>query len=100
MQLVMRVDTVSFSDVKYTPMKIQLKEDTTPYSVTTARRIPIQLLGKVEEELKRMEEGKIIQAVMEPTECVAPVVPVIKPNGKTRICVDIKKLNQAVRREC
>jgi len=66
--------------------------------VTTAR-IPIPLLGEVEEKLKRMEEGKIIQAVTEPTERVAPIIPVVKPNGKIRICVDLKKLNQAVRRE-
>ena len=74
---------MSFGEVKYTLVKIQLKEDATPYSMTTARRIPIQLLGKVEEELKRREEGKIIQAVTEPTECFALTVPVIKPNGKT-----------------
>ena len=46
------------------------------------------MLRKVEEELKRMEGGKIIQAVMEPTEWVAPIVPVVKPNGKIRICID------------
>jgi len=57
------------------------------------------LLGEVEEKLKRMEEGKIIQVVTEPTERVAPIIPVVKPNGKIRICVDLKKLNQAVRRE-
>ena len=46
-----------------------------------------------------MEERKIIQAVTEPTEWVAPIVPVVKPNGKIRKCADLKKLNQAVRRE-
>ena len=35
----------------------------------------------------------------EPAERVAPIIPVVKPNGKIRICVDLKKLNQAVRRE-
>ncbi len=29
----------------------------------------------------------------------APMVPVIKKNGKVRICVDLKKLNEAVKRE-
>ena len=98
MQLVMRINAVSIGEVKCTPVKIQLKEDAKPYSVTTAR-IPIPLLGKAEEELKRMEEGKIIQAVTEPTEWVAPIVPVVRPNAKVRICVDQKKLDQAVRRE-
>ena len=36
---------------------------------------------------------------MEPAERVAPIIPVVKPNGKIRICVDLKKLNQAVRSE-
>ena len=53
----------------------------------------------MKKKLKRMEEGKIIQVVTEPTERVAPIIPVVKPNGKIRICVDLKKLNQAVRRE-
>ena len=57
------------------------------------------MLGEVEEKLKRMEEGKIIQVVTEPTERFAPIIPVVKPNGKIRICVDLKKLDQAVRRE-
>ena len=84
---------------KYTPVKIKLTEDATPYSATTARRIPISLLGKFEEELKRVEERGTIQAVTEPTEWLAPTVPVLKPNGKIRKCADLKKLDQAVRRE-
>ena len=83
----MRVNAVSFGEVKCTPVKNQLKKDATPCSVTTAR-IPIPLLGKVEEELKWMEEGKIIQAVTEPAEWVAPIIPVIRPNGTIRICVE------------
>jgi len=27
------------------------------------------------------------------------MVPVVKPNGKIRICVDLRKLNEAVKRE-
>lgn len=41
----------------------------------------------------------IIREVTEPTEWCAPMVPVDKKNGKIRICVDLKQLNKAVKRE-
>lgn len=85
--------------LKGDPIKIVLKENAKPYSVVAPRRIPIPLLPKVEEELKRMEENGIIERVTEPTEWVAPMVPVIKPNGKVRICVGLTKLNENVKRE-
>ena len=86
--------------MKCTLVKIQLKDGATPYSVGTARRIPIPLLDKVEAEWKRMKEENIIQEITEPTEWVAPSVPAVKRNDKIRICVDWKKLDQAVKRVC
>ena len=53
----------------------------------------------VEEELKRMEEEDVIRPVKNPTEWCAPIVVVPKSNGKVRICVDLTKLNESVRRE-
>ena len=60
--------------------------------------IAFALMPKVEEELKRMEEAGIIERVTEPTEWCAPMVPVQKSNGKLRICVDLRRLNSAVKR--
>ena len=34
-----------------------------------------------------------------PSDWCAPIVPVVKKNGKVRICVDLKRLNKAVKRE-
>ena len=41
----------------------------------------------------------VIEPVDEPTDWCAPIVVVLKPNGNVKICVDLTKLNAAVRRE-
>lgn len=46
-----------------------------------------------------MEENEVIEPVTDPTDWCAPMVPVPKQNGSVRICVDLKKLNEAVKRE-
>ena len=76
-----------------------LEDGAMPYSVTTARHVPIPLLKKVEQEIKRMKDGEVIEEITEATQWVSPMVPVIKPSGEFRICVDLKKLNQAVKRD-
>lgn len=81
------------------PVKIVLRPDAQPYSITTPRRIPFPILPQVEEELKRMQSLGIIEEVKEATDWCAPMVPVIKKNKKPRICVDLTKLNKAVKRE-
>lgn len=78
---------------------IDLKEDATPYALTTPRRVPIPLLPKVKEELQRMEKLGVITRIEEPTDWCSGMVVVPKQNGKVRICVDLTKLNESVRRE-
>lgn len=104
MGLVKRIEEVhnAFGEhgtLKTEPVKIQLKDNATPYALHTARRVPIPLMHKVREELRRMEENDIIEEVTEPTDWCAPMVPVLKKTGKVRICVDLKKLNEQVKRE-
>ncbi|KAK9532899.1 hypothetical protein VZT92_010261 [Zoarces viviparus] len=58
------------------------------------------MLQKVKEELQRMDGNGIIERVTQPTDWCAPMVPVLKKStGKARICVDLKRLNEAVKRE-
>lgn len=110
MGLVMRVDgmdTVILSDVfgdigllKCDPVKIELKADCEPYSLTMPCRIPFPLLPEVEAELRRMLALGIIEEVTVPSDWCAPMVPVEKKNKKqVRMCVDLKRLNKAVKRE-
>ena len=52
--LVQHINSVNFGEVKCQTVKIMLKDGAMPYSVTTARHVPIPLLKKVEQEIKRM----------------------------------------------
>ena len=90
-----------FGDIgllKCEPVKIQLKDNAKSCSVNMPRRIPFSLLPLVKAELKRMKDEGIIE-VTEPTEWCAPVAPVPKKNGQVRICLDSKKVNEAVKQE-
>ena len=50
-------------------------------------------------ELDRMVTSEVIRVVTEPTDWCSAMVPVVGKNGTVRICVDLKRLNIAVRRE-
>lgn len=103
--LIQKIDSIepslfgSFGLVKCEPVRITLTEGAKPYCLTTARRIAFPLMPKVEAELNRLEKEGIIEKVEKPTDWCAPMVPVLKKNGNVRICVDLEKLNEAVKRE-
>ena len=67
--------------------------------LATARRVPFPLVDAVKAELNNMVESGVIRSVSEPTDWCAAMFPVIKKTGAVRICVDLKQLNTAVRRE-
>ena len=65
----------------------------------TPRTVPIPLRQKVKEELQRMESLGVISKVSNATEWCAGMVVVPKKSGEVRICVDLKALNNNVRRQ-
>ena len=81
------------------PVTIKLKDNAEPYHVGTPRIIPIPLIPKVDNELKKMENLGVIQPVNEPTDWCSAMSVVPKKNGQLRLCVDLRKLNQSVKRE-
>ncbi|KAK9527224.1 hypothetical protein VZT92_015879 [Zoarces viviparus] len=86
--------------LKTEPVRILLKDNAQLYAVYTARCVPLPMLQKVKEELQRMEGNGIIERVTQPTDWCAPMVPVLKKStGRAHICVDLKRLNEAVKRE-
>ncbi|MCG7865814.1 MAG: reverse transcriptase family protein [Candidatus Thiodiazotropha taylori] len=78
---------------------ITLKEGAKPYALAVPRRVPIPLLPKVKEEIEKMEKNGVISRVDQPTDWCAGMVVAPKPNDKIRICVDLSRLNENVKRE-
>ena len=78
---------------------IKLKPNSTPFALTTPRRVALPLRPRVKKELERMESMGVITKISEPTEWCAGIVVVPKANDKIRICVDLTKLNESVCRE-
>ena len=80
-------------------MKITLTEDAKPYAITAARKIPFAWQEQVKKELDELERKGIIKEVEKPTEWCHPMVVVPKKDSNDpRVCVDLTKLNQHVRR--
>ena len=78
--------------------RIALKPGAEPFAVTYPCRIPLPLMGRVKNELDRLETLEVITRITKPTDWCAPIVVVLK-GEKIRICVDYTKLNNSVKRE-
>lgn len=64
------------------------------------RRLPFGLREKVEKKLDELLEKEIIEEVSNtPTTWLSPLVVVPKPDGDIRICVDMRRANEAIVRE-
>ena len=79
-------------------VNIELVADAVPV-VEHCRKVPFALYDKFKGELERMENLGVIRKVEKPTEWVNSFVLVTKPNGKLRVCLDPRSLNDAIKRE-
>ena len=115
LKLVNRVDTVSSDDYKtkiaskhpklFTGLgqmketyTITLKEDAKPFAISVPRKLPL-LYHKTKDKLDRMLETGVISPVAQPTDWCAPMVVTPKSNGMVKVCVDLSRLNDFVKRE-
>ena len=63
------------------------------------RRTPFSLRDKVKEKIEELVAMDIIEPVEGPTPWVSPVVVVPKQNDEIRLCVDMRRANEAIIRE-
>ncbi|CAC5397382.1 unnamed protein product [Mytilus coruscus] len=78
-------------------LKIYIDKNVKPIAQPT-RRLPFNIRKSVEEKLCELEEMDVIERVEGPTEWVSPLVVVPKRNSEIRICVDMRRANEAVKR--
>jgi len=70
-----------------------------PSVVHVPRKVPIELKDKLQAELGEMENQSIIARVTQSTDWVNSLVIREKENGRLRLCLDPKDLNNAIKRE-
>jgi len=79
-------------------LKIHINADVTPVA-QPQRRVPFHVRQDVEKKLQELQDLDIIEDVEGPTPWVSPLVAVPKSNGEVRVCVDMRRANEAVVRE-
>ena len=67
--------------------------------MSVPRKVPFPLYQKTKEELDRMLKAGVISRVDQPTDWCALMVATPKSTGEVRVCVDLSKLNEYVKRE-
>ena len=73
-------------------------DESKPPIAQKLRQVPHHLREKIEAALDELLDLDIIEKVEGPTEWVSPIVPVPKKNGELRICVDMRRANEAITR--
>ena len=79
------------------PYRIQLNEGYKPVQ-HPPYDVEISLKPPYKAELERLTQLGVIKEVREHTEWINSIVPVKKPDGSLRLCLDPKHLNQAIKR--
>ena len=80
-------------------LKLHVNKDVKPVA-QPVRRLPFGLREKVDKKLDELPKEDIIEEVPSgPTEWVSPLVVVPKPDGDIRICVYMRRANEAIERE-
>ena len=87
--------------MKGVQVQLHLNPDITPVTQPHCR-IPFHLRQKVKEELQHLKERDVIERVNQPSSWVSPLVVAPKPKNPNDVClcVDMRRTNEAVLREC
>jgi hypothetical protein len=72
---------------------LEVRDDAEPKQFP-ARRVPLALQARTFAELQEMQKNGIIEPVTEPTRWCHPMIVTPKPNGRLRVCMDPRYLNQ------
>jgi len=79
-------------------LKLHINSQVVP-AIQKMRRIPFSLKDKVTAKVNELLQNDIIERVEGPTTWVSLVVVAPKPSGDIRLCVDLRRANEAIVRE-
>ena len=79
-------------------LKLHVDPDVTPVA-QKPRRVPFALREKVTKKVEDLISKDIVERVHGPTSWISPVVVAPKSSGDIRLCVDMRKANEAIVRE-
>ena len=79
-------------------VKLHMNPDVPPMA-QPVRRTPFSLRDKVKEKIEELIAMDIIESVEGPTPWLSPVVVVPKQNDGIRLCMDMRRANEAIIRE-
>lgn len=91
-------NTMPFPKIKGVKLCIPINKEVSPVA-QHARRPPLALLTRIEEKLDGLLKQDIIESVDEYSQWVSPLVAIVKDNGDLRLCVDMRRANEAILRE-
>ncbi|XP_052744494.1 uncharacterized protein K02A2.6-like [Bicyclus anynana] len=92
------VSETSFPKIKNVELNISINKLLKPVA-QPCRRVPIPLEEKINKKIEYLIKLDIIEPVKVPSGWVSPIVPVLKPNGEIRVCIDMRHANKAIVRE-
>ena len=78
-------------------LHLEIDKNVQPVQLPT-RRVPIALREPLKHELDRLSNIGVIQKVDTPTDWISALVVTTKKNGKVRLCIEPKPLNEGLRR--
>ena len=94
-----KIDKVTaFPKIKDVIVKLTINPHVKPVQ-QPLRRVPISVEKLVEEKLQEALQSDIIERVLRPSGWVSNIVVIFKANGEIRICLDMRRANEAIERE-
>ena len=90
--------TNGFGKLEDFQLKIPIDDIVKPV-IQPMRRVPYQLREKLDDKLIELEKLQIIEKVEGPSPWVSPIVCIPKEEKDIRLCVDMRRANEAVLRE-
>lgn len=92
------VSKVPFPKIKGIRVHLSVKADAIPVQLPL-RRAPVAIADRMKLKLDELEQQDIIEKVHGPSQWISALVPVVKNDGDIRLCVDLRRLNEAIERE-